>query len=127
MDHGLVWCYSNTYIPFIFNSGIMMQPFKRLNKIKIGVITFDIIWDKKEAGGGAFDFFAHKIIIGCDPELQEETIFATLCHEIMEIVSCIHSVRLIRPDFDSDYIFVYDHRQFHIIMDQFTGIITQFL
>lgn len=103
-----------------------MKPFKRLKKIKIGCITFDIKWDKRH-NGGCFSFLDHKMEVGVREGTQEERIFEIVCHEVMEIILAMNSLRMHREDVDDDYIFVFDHRQFDSTMSQFTGIITQFL
>jgi len=98
---------------------------KKLKKIKINCFTFNITWTK-EHGGGSFDYRDRSIIIGVKDSSDDE-IFMVLCHEIMEIIACEMSIRLSRPDVESDYIFVYDHRQYETMINIFSGIISEFI
>ena len=99
---------------------------KRLKKIRIGIQTFKIIWGK-DYNGGCFSYLDHTLKIGVNASLQDLQIFGILCHEVLEICAIEMGVRLDRPDSDSDYIFVFDHRQFNTMMEIYTGIIYQFI
>ena len=98
---------------------------KRIKKIKINSWEFKIEWNKK-ACGSYFDYNERIISIGIK-NLTENAIFGRICHEIMEIVAIEMNVRLHRPDCDSDYLFVYDHRQHDTMMYMFSGAIREFL
>lgn len=98
---------------------------KRLKKIKINCFTFKVTWTK-EHSGGSFNYLTRSIEIGTKDSSDDE-IFMILCHEIQEIIACELSVRLSRPDVNSDYIFVYDHRQFETMMNIFSGVISEFI
>lgn len=96
---------------------------KRIKKIKVNSVTFDVIWDS-EIYGGSFSYGTYEIRIGTK---DGQEIFETICHELMEIVACEMRVRLIRTDCDTDYIFVYDHRQHTTMMAMFAGLLSQFI
>lgn len=98
---------------------------KRLKKVRINCRDFSIEWSKKTSGG-SFNFTDRVITIGLKHNIETE-IFEVLCHELMEIVMCEMYVRLSRPDCDTDYIFVLDHRQFSSAVNMFSGLINQFI
>ncbi len=96
---------------------------KRIKKLNVNAVVFDVIWDR-ENYGGSFSYGTHELTI-CTKDKSE--IFETICHELMEIVSCEMRVRLSRPDCDSDYVFVYDHRQHTTMIAMFSGLLKQFI
>ena len=98
---------------------------RRLKKIKINCWEFNITWNSKH-NGGSFSYLPNKIEIGT-LNMTEEGIFMVLCHEIMEIITVEMSVRLRRPDCDTDYLFNYDHRQHETMMNMFAGVLSQFI
>lgn len=98
---------------------------KKIKQIQINCYTFSVIWNNKHSGG-SFNFRSRKIDIGIKANTQDE-IFMILCHELMEICAIDMNVRLCRPDCDSDYIFVYDHRQHETMMSMFSGAIGKFI
>lgn len=96
---------------------------KRLRKIRIGSIDFKINWHKAY-DGGSFSFLDAEINIGTRfPHL----IFETVVHEITEVVLAGMHVRHLRSDCDTDYIFVYDHRQHTSACASIAGLIEQFM
>jgi len=99
---------------------------KRLTKIQINSYIFKVEWDKAQIGGGSFSYGNMTITIGVK-ECKEEEIFMVLCHELMEICAAEMNVRFRRPDCDSDYIFVYDHRQYETMINMFSGLISKFI
>lgn len=98
---------------------------KRLKKIRINSYIFDVEWDKT-LDGGYFSYGEKRIVIGTSSK-KEMRIFEILNHELFEICAVEMNVRLHRPDCDSDYIFVYDHRQHETIVNMFTGALSEFL
>ena len=98
---------------------------KRIKKIKINCTTFDVIWTKKH-GGGSFGYSPPEIEIGVKDRSESE-IFMIACHELMEICALEMNVRFRRPDCDSDYLFVYDHRQHETMINMFSGLLSEFI
>ncbi len=98
---------------------------KKIKKIKVLIYHFDILWDCTHDGGW-FDYANLKINIGIKGKNNDQ-IFNTICHEMMEISALEMNVRLNRPDCSSDYIFVYDHRQHDTMMRLFSSAISQFI
>lgn len=100
---------------------------RRIKKIKINCWTFNVVWNNKH-NGGCFNYLKDggKIEIGTKG-LTDEEILMIISHELMEIVTCEMNVRLARPDCDSDYIFVYDHRQHETITRMFSGLLAEFI
>lgn len=99
---------------------------KRLKKLRVNSYLFDVVW-KKGYAGASVDYMNRKITVGVNDYDDEITIFEKLSHELLEMAMMELSVRLSRPDVDSDYIFVLDHRQFDALIAIYTGLITQFI
>ena len=96
---------------------------KRIKKLKVSAVIFDVVWDTK-IYGGHFSYGTHVLTIGLK---DKQEIFETICHELMEIVACEMRVRLRREDCDTDYIFVYDHKQHTTMIGMFSGLLSQFI
>ena len=85
---------------------------------------FSIKWDP-ESSGASVNYAENTITIGTKhDELQ---VLENVYHELWEVVAIELNVRLERPDCDSDYIFVYDHRQHDTMATMFAGLLAQFL
>ena len=98
---------------------------KRIKSLQINSYRFKVKWNKSH-NAGSFHFGDLEIEIGIKGE-HDEIIFMLICHELMEIVAVECNVRLRRPDCDSDYIFVYDHRQHETMMNLFASLVSQFI
>jgi hypothetical protein len=88
-------------------------------------MLFDVEWDKSH-NGAWFSYHDKKINIGTEIDC-DTFILENIMHEVFEIVSHEMRVRLRRPDCDSDYIFVFDHRQHTTIQSMMAGIISKFI
>jgi len=98
---------------------------KRIRKLKINAFEFKVIWDKS-LRGASVDCIKREIRIGTKNADTTE-IFERICHELWEIGAMDMGVRLSRPDCDSDYIFVYDHRQHDTMCNMVAGWLAQFI
>lgn len=97
---------------------------KKLKKITIGAVTFEIKWNKEE-GGGYFCLEDETISVGT--KYGEDDSFQVLCHEVMEICHTTCNQRYNKPDHHNNYLFCYDHSGFTTSMEMFVGIIRQFI
>lgn len=98
---------------------------KRIKKLKVNSYNFDIIWDPKDYGG-SLRYSNSRIQIGVASK-DTARIFDTICHELWEVVAIEMNVRLSRPDCNSDFIFVYDHRQHETMSNMFASLLSQFI
>ncbi len=98
---------------------------KKIKKLKINSFNFTVIWDKTN-NGGSFSYYTKEIKIGIKNS-DDSRIFEIIMHELMEIVAVDMNVRLERPDCDSDYIFVYDHRQYDTMMNILASLVSEFI
>ena len=98
---------------------------RRIKKLKVNSTEFQVKWNKSH-GGASFNYRDRKLEIGTNDD-NAAYIFMLLCHELWEIVACEMRVRLCRPDCDSDYIFVYDHRQHETMAEMFSALLSQFI
>jgi len=98
---------------------------KRIKSIKVNCFTFAVKWNK-EHNGGSFNYVDRIIDIGVKDAVDEE-MFMVVCHELMEIVALEMNVRLRRPDCETDFVFVYDHRQHETMMNMFSSLVSQFI
>ena len=98
---------------------------KRIKKIWINCYEFSIKWSAKHSGG-SFDYRSKVIEIGTKDNNDSE-LFMVICHELMEIAAVEMNVRLRRPDCDSDYVFVYDHRQHETMTNMASKWISEFI
>lgn len=102
---------------------------KKIKKVIIGSRTFKVIWNKNHNGGSLE--YGHKvkepyIEIGTS-EFNDIHILDTIMHELMELITLLMHVRFDRKDVNSDYMFVYDHRQHDTMMSMMAGAVSQFI
>ena len=98
---------------------------KRIRKLKVNCFEFKVSWNKNH-NGGRFSYPDKTIEIGVKDDISS-VIFMIICHELMEVCAVEMNVRLQRPDCDSDYIFVYDHRQHETMINMFASLLEQFI
>lgn len=98
---------------------------KRIRKLKVNSVLFDIKWDN-EIGGASFSYSNRNITFGVY-DVTDLELFEVVCHELFEIVAIELAVRFKRPDCDTDYVFVFDHRQHSTMMCMFSGLLSQFI
>lgn len=98
---------------------------KRIKKLQVNATTFTVKWDKS-TNGGWISYTDREIGIGTDG-FTEVQILETVLHELWELAALENFVRFNRPDCDSDYLFVYDHRQHTAMTAMVTGWLAQFL
>ena len=99
---------------------------KRIRKLKVNSVTFDVKWDN-EIGGASFNYTERNITFGTYYNITDTELFEVICHELFEIVAVELMVRFKRPDCDTDYIFVFDHRQHTTMMNMFSSLLSQFI
>lgn len=97
---------------------------KRLKKLRVNSTVFNIKWEKDHSGG-SFKWVEPELTIGTRD--GDNRTFEVLCHELFEICCTEMHVRHSRQDCDSDFIFVYDHRQHDTISNMFAGLLAQFI
>jgi len=103
---------------------------KRIKQLQVNSYLFNVVWDKKlPCDAGSISYNRREIIIGVKDYKDKYSgqVFETVCHELMELCSMEMHVRFGRPDCDSDYIFVYDHRQHDTMINMFAGLVSQFI
>ena len=98
---------------------------KRIRKLKVNSFEFEVIWNKNKIAA-EFNYVDRRIEIGVNGWNDDE-LFMIVCHELQEICACEMNVRFRRPDCDTDYIFVYDHRQHETMTNMFAGLVSQFI
>ena len=99
---------------------------KRIKKLRVNSYNFIVAWDKDLNNAGSVSYTNHKITIGVRGGAQSE-IFETICHELWELCAMEMHVHFRRPDCDTDFIFVYDHRQHDTMTNMFAGLLSQFI
>lgn len=103
---------------------------KRIKKLKVNSYDFDVIWDKAtHCGVGHVMYSKREILIGIKEykEKYKGQVFENVCHELMELCAMEMHVHFRRPDCDTDFIFVYDHRQHDTMINMFAGLLSQFI
>ena len=97
---------------------------KRIEKFYSQTVEWDVRWMPRSRGGG-FDWDKGVLKIGCQGAPKE--VFDVILHELVELVALELHIRYDRPDCDTDYLFVYDHRQHTMMCTVLAGYLAQFL
>ncbi len=95
---------------------------KRIKILRVNSFIFTIKWNSKLYNSN-FSYKKRTIEFGT----KGDELLTSICHELMELVALEMNVRLNRPDCNTDYIFVYDHRQHETMTNMFAGLLIQFL
>ena len=98
---------------------------KRIRKLRVNCTDFVVTWDKK-TDGSCLDYYKHSIKIGVK-DCDELRILNNVLHELIEICAIEMCVRFRRPDCQTDFIFVYDHRQHQTMTEMLAGLLEQFI
>jgi len=101
--------------------------FKFPKKITIG----DVVWKikyLKDYAGGSFLYKDHTINIGIKHYKNNPTrTLNVIIHELKEIIQVENDTRLERGNNDSDYVFVYGHREHTDICRRLAGLLVEFI
>lgn len=100
---------------------------RRITSLIVLANKFKIVWDAKINTGNAGINYADKIIWFGVKQIDTSELFSTICHELQELCAIEMYVRHSRDDCNTDYIFVYDHRQHTTMMYMFSGLLQQFI
>ena len=96
-------------------------------KIEIGYMIFDITYNK-ESSGASFYFREREIIIGTlHLKKDPESVFMVICHEVMEIIHCMHNTRYMDESVPDNYKFFMDHKEFENNINMFSKVIQKFI
>lgn len=99
----------------------------QLKQITILSHTFDIVWNKKHAGG-SFDFRTSIIEIGTLCLKKEPLyVYSTISHEIMEVIQVIMGTRFTNSREPDKYTFLQSHQEFENAIQLHTEIMVKFL
>ena len=102
---------------------------KKIKTLQFNDKVFKVIWNKEHNGGALSYGHGVKepyIEIGTKC-LTDKEMLEIILHELMELVALAMYVRHNRSDVDSDYIFVYDHRQHATMMSMMAGLVSRFI
>lgn len=96
----------------------------RIKELKVNCYLFDVVWDETHAGG-SIDYESQIIEIGCG--LNDRVTFQVILHELEELAAIEMRIRYDRPDCETDYMFVYDHRQHDTKENMVAGWLMEFI
>jgi len=106
---------------------------KKLKKITIGDVVWDIKWDKKKDDGEfVYPWGKEKtrgfIRIGIiDEKVNPTRVLGILIHELKEIIQVEQSVRYIRTDEHKNYEFHYTHKDHTDLCARLAGLLNEFI
>lgn len=96
-------------------------------KLTILACEFKVI-KNKNSSGGSFDIGAGTITIGTEfLGKDQSSVFNTICHEIMEIIMALLSVRYHDSSVSGNYKFFMDHKEFQTAIVVFSQVIKKFI
>ena len=106
---------------------------KKIKKITIGDVVWNIKWDKKEDGGSFTYPWGKKKIEGTirisiiDEKVNPLRVLGILIHELKEVIQVEQSVRYDRGDESKNYEFHYSHKEHTDLCSRLAGLLNEFI
>lgn len=96
---------------------------KKLKKVEILGLMFDVKWDKNESGGHAYTG-DNEIMIGCK---YKRYVFSILLHEISEVCHILLHQHYADRSVSENFKILMDHKEFEIHCDLVAQTIQKFM
>jgi hypothetical protein len=96
---------------------------------KITILACEFIVKKdKKTSGGSFNMKKGEIIIGTEfLGIDDSSVFNVICHEVMEIILALLSLRYHDGSVSNNYKFFMDHKEFQTSIVVFADTIKHFM